>query len=92
MRLVIVMAINGSSVFPMASTCHHIKVLWDVIGGSSVVVGDAAIDHRALIALANASCSFRWYELIAFAPANDRNQSGASRPTAVTGRPGLTAT
>jgi hypothetical protein len=48
------------------------QVLWDVISGSSVV-GDAAFDHRALIALANASCSFRWYELIAFAPANDRN-------------------
>jgi hypothetical protein len=48
------------------------QVLWDAISGSCVV-GDAAFDHRALIALANASCSFRWYELIASASANDRN-------------------
>ena len=48
------------------------QVLWDPISGSCVV-GGAAFDHRGLIALANTSCSLRWYELIAFASANDRN-------------------
>jgi hypothetical protein len=36
-------------------------------------VGDAASDHRALIALANARRSFRWHELIASVAAHDRN-------------------
>jgi hypothetical protein len=36
-------------------------------------VGDATSDHRAHIALANASCGFRWDELIASVAANDRN-------------------
>jgi hypothetical protein len=36
-------------------------------------MGDAAVDHRVLIALANASCSFFWHELITSVAANDRN-------------------
>src|ERR1700689_2878751 len=48
------------------------QVLWHAISGNCVV-GDAAFDNRVLIALANASCSFRWHELIASVAANDRN-------------------
>jgi hypothetical protein len=36
-------------------------------------VGDATSDHRALIALANTSCNFCWYELIASVAAHDRD-------------------
>src|SRR5580658_2318882 len=48
------------------------QVLWHAISGNCVV-GDAASDHRTLIALANASRSFRRHELIASLAANDRN-------------------
>lgn len=36
-------------------------------------MGDAAFDHRALIALANPSCNFCWHELIASVAAHDRD-------------------
>src|SRR5579862_7266496 len=47
------------------------QVLWHAISGNCVW-SDATSDHRALIALANASRSFRWHELIASVAANDR--------------------
>ena len=72
MRPVIVMAINDSSVFRWHRHVSPHQVLWHAISGNCVG-SDATSDHRALIALADASCSFRWHELIASVPANDRN-------------------
>lgn len=48
------------------------QVVWHVIR-RSCVLGDAASDHRALIALANPSCNCCWHELIASAAAHDRD-------------------
>src|SRR5579862_5917604 len=48
------------------------QVLWHAIS-ANCVGSDATSDHRALIALANASRSLRWHELIASVVANDRN-------------------
>ena len=62
-------------VFRYAIWHRHVsphEVLWHAISGNGVG-SDATYDHRALIALTNASCSFRGHELIASVAANDRN-------------------